>query len=299
MADARFNCIAILDAIPTGEFNTARRLREQLLDIRLTVPSNVRLDIRYFRIETVSDLEAAFESLNSEAIDTGLIPWLHLEGHGATDESGFLTAHGMPCSWRTLKGLVTPINVATRLNVVLLLATCFGGSFAREIRADDRAPVLGLIGPTHEVTAGACESDFQSLYKQFFLNNSIAEAVQALESNGRQYFVTTAKSFFLAVWRDYRLNHCSPQRLDVRARELKRRAKAQGLSRMSMGAFKRQLKRAAPESFAKARHHYFMCDLYPDHRLRFATTFSGAEAFARSGFASKADAVRLPHRTSR
>jgi hypothetical protein len=154
------------------------------------------------------------------------------------DESGFVTANGTPCSWSRLNELVTPLNVRTRLNVVILLATCYGGSFARSIRVSDQAPVLALIGPPAEITAGQSEVDFRNLYRAFFANNSIAEALAALDRNGTRYFGTTARGFFLSVWRDYRINHCSDDRLRERARELALRARAQGLPRKSIGQFR-------------------------------------------------------------
>ena len=170
---------------------------------------------------------------------------------------------------------------------MILLATCYGGSFARSIRVSDQAPVLALIGPPAEITAGQSEVDFRNLYRVFFANNSIAEALAALERNGTRYFGTTARGFFLSVWRDYRINHCSDDRLRERARELALRARAQALPRKSIGQFMRELRAIAPRTFAESRSRYFMDDLYPDHRERFALSFEEADVFARKKSKSK------------
>src|SRR5437899_766988 len=142
MNEGRFNGVAILDAVPNGELNTARSLRDGLKDIATYKADG--LEIRYFRIETLDDLESALSALLREATDDELRPWLHLEGHGSDDESGFITADTSRCSWTRLKELITPLNLVTDFNLILILATCFGGSFARAIRTTDRAPVLGL-----------------------------------------------------------------------------------------------------------------------------------------------------------
>jgi hypothetical protein len=93
--------------------------------------------VRYVRVSTLADLETGISSLVEEAQNSALKPWLHLEGHGSADESGFQFASGTHCSWNQLKELITPLNVATGLNLLLILATCFGGSFARAIRTTD------------------------------------------------------------------------------------------------------------------------------------------------------------------
>jgi len=48
MTDSYFNTIVILDAIPEGELNTARRLKEDLEDISDYVAQN--LIVRYYRL---------------------------------------------------------------------------------------------------------------------------------------------------------------------------------------------------------------------------------------------------------
>lgn len=113
MADGRVNGIVILDAIPTGHLNTARRLSEELRDH--TVAGNA-LGVTYARIANLPDLTAAMLQLRTAVTTKDLRPWLHLEAHGSVDESGFEFADGSHCTWRQLKELVTPLNVATGLN---------------------------------------------------------------------------------------------------------------------------------------------------------------------------------------
>jgi len=101
MNQNRFNAIIILDAIPAGEFNTARRLKEELDDIAAYTIQGLR--VLYFRIETMMDLERCLRDAEQKLHDSGLQPLLHLEGHGLTDESGFVLARGEHCSWSKLK----------------------------------------------------------------------------------------------------------------------------------------------------------------------------------------------------
>ena len=281
MGDGQVNGVAILDAIPDGELNTARHLKEDLIDLSLNTADG--LQVRYVRVNTLADLEAGISGLVDEARNNGLKPWLHLEGHGSADETGFRVASGAHCSWDNLKELITPLNVATSLNLILILATCFGGSFARAIQTVDRAPVLGLLGPKREVKTGQIESGLVEFYRSFFKSSLLKKAIEALNANvpGNLYYRTSAQQFFYDVWAGYKNIQCTPQEIDNRARRMYREAKAQQLPRTpSVGQLKRLIRGREKEFFEKYRDIYFMYDLDDTNRTRFPVTYEEAEAYA-------------------
>jgi hypothetical protein len=281
MGDGQVNGVAILDAIPDGELNTARRLKEDLIDLSLNTADG--LQVQYVRVHTLADLEAGISSLVDDARNNGLKPWLHLEGHGSADETGFQVADGAHCSWDYLKQLITPLNVATGLNLILILATCFGGSFARAIQTVDRAPVLGLLGPKREVKTGQIEIGFIEFYRSFFESSSLKKAIEALNATapGNLYYRTSAQQFFYAVWAGYKNILCTPQEIDNRAKRMFREAKAKQLPRTpSIGQLKRLIRGNEKEFFEKYRDIYFMYDLDDTNRIRFPVTYKEAEAYA-------------------
>ena len=225
MSDSKVNGIVILDAVPKGELNTAIRLKEEIEDIACYFTAG--LQVRYIRAENIESLETGILNILDEIERNGLLPWIHLDGHGLTDQSGFVLADGSQCLWRKLKELITPLNVAADFNLMLILATCFGGSFASAIDTTDRAPVLGLLGPTKEVSVGHVESSFPAFYKVFFKTFSLEKAREELNkrSSRNLYYGTTAEQFFYTVWKGYKIDYCSNEMLNKRAREIYREAK--------------------------------------------------------------------------
>lgn len=280
MSENQFNAVVILDAIPDGEMNTARSLKEELSD--MASYGNDGPIVRYCRIETMNSLEDSINDLLHKVRNIGLLPWLHLEGHGLSNESGFALADGTPCSWNKLKELITPLNVAMGLNLMIVLATCFGGSFAKALRITDRAPVWCLIGPTSTVDAGQVQAGFRSFYRTFFESLSTSKAVQALNVSALDisYIPTPAEEFFYVVWENYKKNQCSNKMIKKRAMDMYREAIALNLRGVSIGQIKQLLssKIQEKELFEKYRDTYFMYDLYPLHRTRFPVTYEAAES---------------------
>ena len=283
MSESRFNAIVILDAIPEKHLNTARILKSELRDIADYVA--VGLQVRYVRIETYDDLKLGLNKTLDEINNNGLKPWIHLEGHGLSDQCGFKFAGGTSCSWVQLKEILIPLNIALSLNLVLILATCFGGYFASAIETTDRAPVLALIGPPREVKTREVERVFPVFYRTFFESQSLSEALKALDTGASfgPYFKTTAERFFYAAWTAYKKNHCTEEQIEKRVWKVwienviikKKRSPL-----VSIDQQKRLLRNPELESkvFEKCRDRYFMYDIDETNRERFPVTYNKAES---------------------
>lgn len=274
------NAVVILDAIPDGELNTAKRLKEDLEDLANFIVNGLR--VRYARVETLDSLEAFLSDVLCEIHETNLLPLLHLEGHGLTNEDDFVLLDGKHCTWSELKELITPLNIATGLNLILVMATCYGGSFAKAILTIDRAPVWGLIGPKHSISAGQIQCDFGAFYRIFFETSSGSKAIDVLTANASRglYYMTSAEWFFYDVWKGYKKNLCSKKMIRKRAQDMYKKSKAMNLPKTpSIGQLKRMITKDEKSFFEKYRDKYFMYDLYSHNRSRFHVTYEEAEHY--------------------
>ncbi len=178
MSENHFNTIVIIDFIPENEFNTARKLREDLEIIGST--QAVGLKIQYLRTLTFGDLEKHISRVLNEIKFKGMLPLLQVEGHGLTSEDGLALPQGY-CTWTQLKDLITPINVVMGLNLMIVMATCYGLSFVRAIRTTDRAQSGEFFRPIKELSAGQILADFSAFYVTFFTTRSTSAALRALK----------------------------------------------------------------------------------------------------------------------
>jgi hypothetical protein len=279
MIDNRFNSVVILDSIPTGDSNTAWRLYEDIEICAVAYAPTPGLS--YFKIENRWSFFNCLEQLRLQNEKRGVFPLLHIECHG--DEDGLQFADGSLISWESLKEALIPLNVAMRLNLMIVLVSCFGGAFIKALRLSDRAPVWGLIGPSQKISSGEVEPHFGIFYRTLFSTGSPRATVDALNqsiSRHNLYIRTTAEGFFYRVWRKYKEGQCTPQKLKARARRMRERAKELKIMPLEkVSEYKKKLVRDESKAFNKFRDTYFMYDLYPENQQRFSVTYKKAEAF--------------------
>jgi hypothetical protein len=272
MDSNRFNQILVVDSVPAGEYNTAKRLFEDIQTYASAYSPSPAA--HYVRVESGDQLIECILKCRKDADEKDIIPMLHIECHG--DEDGFEFADGSFADWDELKLPVTELNIATRLNLVIAVAACTGGALAKVMRMGDRAPFWGLIGPTQTLTAGELEKAFSALYLTLLSTKSPAKAVQAMDSATKpgSFWRTTSQGLFEKVWGGYKAEHCSPTALELRANRMRQRLQQAAVSPLpTTGELKTRLISHEPIAFERYRQTFFMCDLFPEHSNRFPVEY--------------------------
>jgi hypothetical protein len=136
--------IAVLQSLPPGEMQTGRRFCE---DVETTNMFHDRgLEIQFLDVLTKPAFLAALRQFQREA-EGGTYPFLHIECHGSYDQAGIILADDSFLPWAQLKPYFTTFNVATRCNLLVVLAACYGGYHGEIILPTERAPCWALVGP--------------------------------------------------------------------------------------------------------------------------------------------------------
>ncbi len=268
MDSNRFNQILVVDSIPTGEYNTARRLFEDLETYAAAYSPSPA--VRYVRIENAAEFFQCILMAKNNAEQHDVIPMLHIECHG--DEDGFQFADGSLADWDELKIPITELNVGTGLNLMVAVAACTGGALAKVMRMGDRAPFWGLIGPTRTLTAGELEKAYAALYLTLLSTKSPADAVKAMEQATAPgcFWRSTSQGLFEKVWRNYKSEHCTASTLEMRGKRMMERLQESGVSPLpSMDELMKRFIGHEPVAFERYRQTFFMCDLFPEHSNRF------------------------------
>lgn len=277
----RFNYVVIIDSIPIGEYNTAKRLHEDLVTTKTAFEDTP--GVAYVRIENLKQLTDIFYDLQKKCKIDGLLPLLHFELHGG--ENGIQLADGTLISWELVNIEFTKINKLMKLNLMVVFACCYGGTFIQSITLSKPAPVWGLIGPEEEISAGNLEADFGSFYRTLYSTRSPSKAIEVLnkETSQTPYYRTTAEQFFYRVWKSYKKLEFTESKMDGRLIRLREQIKLARpmIPPPSVSELDSVLREQEPQNFETFRNTYFMYEEFPENRKRFKVTYEKAESYEK------------------
>lgn len=271
-----FSHFIIVESLPPGDTRTGTRLHEDIMSHRTFHQRGIGVSL--VTVRNRSELISVLEKLATDASTNGIRPILHVECHGAKE--GLALADDSFFRWEDLKPLLVSINEASRCNLLIVLAACWGGYLINVISATERAPFWGIIGPSEPDRADHLLSNFTAFYTRLLDPSSEALALPTLlqETN---YCYTSVQTFFEHAYASYLKNHCSEKDLSQRARVMSRELKRQGAADPpGPAATRRLLKRQLRSDFEKCRRCFFMIDLYGENENRFLLSYDEVTALS-------------------
>jgi hypothetical protein len=265
-----FTEITIIQSLESTEVPTGKILCEYLVGLEETK----NLTVLYKNCDTkIQFLELLSELLNRVKYQNSF-PLLHIECHGGID--GIVLANDELISWQELKPFLTDINVATKCNLMVVMATCHGARLGQILELTDRAPCWGILGPTDEVEVSDLMGTYRSFYSTLLSNFDGDTALNALFSSSAKesgYFFMTALELFKKAYSSYLAKECTESDYWNRSKRLQIEFREKGIRKSRQDivyAFKNREK----NSFEKYKDNFFMHDLYPENLNRFQLDYS-------------------------
>lgn len=270
-----FSRIVIIDSLRASDAQTARQLCDDICSYNVYHGRGLRID--HFRIATSAQLRTRLVEIERDARLSDEYPAIHIECHGSSDASGLVLACGEFVAWSALKAPLTAINVATRCNLVITLASCHGAHLLNIVQPIERAPCASILGPTIE----AKEINLLRAYTAFYTTLIATEegdlAIKALrdaDSVDASYAFISAEGFFKNVYTNYLRNSGTLQGYWDRSRRLRRRINLAGrIKAPSTQDILLRFKRRERPYFERCVDRFFMMDLYPENRERFCVHY--------------------------
>lgn len=283
MPSSHISKIAVLQSLPRGELQTGKRLKEDVET--LNVFHDRGLDVSFADVPGKQDFLSVLSTLQGEAV-RGTYPLLHIECHGSDDQTGIVLADGSFLGWKELKPFLTAINVATRCNLLIVMACCNGGHLAQILLPTERAPCWALIGPTTTVYTDEILSNLNSFYTTFLGSLDGDQSLESLTGGklreGRFAFMP-AGGFFRIAYAKYLANYCTSEELLKRGEEMHRELVSMGSKVLpSAKELADVLKSTETSSYEKYFREFFMIDLYPENLERFPIPYEDIKALQKS-----------------
>ncbi|PZQ28850.1 MAG: hypothetical protein DI562_10065 [Stenotrophomonas acidaminiphila] len=262
--NANFNQILIVDSLPDGQLNTAARLFADARDWARAIGEVPQ--IANVRIPSSGAFLGLLAQLAQQAARDAYVPLLHIECHGR--EEGLEFADGSGLTWDEMKPAFVALNVATRLNLIAVIAACHGGAIASFVRAEHRAPFWAFLAPKRQISAGDLEAALSAFYQTLLMTRSSERAMDALRATraGQEFWQLSAQTIYRLIVEAYAERYLTVDAVQQQAERLRARAAAHGAvwSQAQVEAMIRD-----PGIFEDFRREFFMVDLYPEHAERF------------------------------
>ncbi|MDF7815313.1 hypothetical protein [Hymenobacter sp. YC55] len=219
----RYNKIWVVESLPKDEPQTGSTLYRDLLRRRTGQMPAVSCEL--VQVPTKRNLCRFLKRVVDYVQKKTQLPFLHFEMHG--NPKGLELASGEVMPWSELANYFRNINIATRNNLMVSLATCYGGFMFGEISPVIEAPFCGVIGtfsrvPQREVEEGFYEF-FESLLSRDGLDNAVVALNSANPDNPKFQFIS-AEGVFESVRRDIRKSYSDAEFMRAKIFELTARA---------------------------------------------------------------------------
>jgi hypothetical protein len=262
---------------------TGARLREVLEPL---ASEKSPITVHFHHPCSKRDVLACLTGILSQSLAENRVPMLHLETHGAIPLPGELTSRGLVVesgellTWRELVPLLTAINAASRLNLVVFTAACYGADLATVIQPLDRAPVRLIFGPKEKLTIPDVERATTTFYRELFrtrnLNAALDASNAALDPNEMRCWGLSAEFLFLEIMRGHyrRESEQSDAEVNRRAESTIDRMPppprdAVPVQREQLAAAVRARLRDPRWVFDEAYRRFFFLDTQPENATRF------------------------------
>ncbi|WP_041653945.1 hypothetical protein [Achromobacter xylosoxidans] len=287
MSNFSFSKVTIIESLKPTDFKSGTSLCESINGLREDNP-----EAPLAELETVQGCDgflAKIRELTLSARDNDEFPILHIETHGWGDKSGLAFADGSSLGWDDLAQSLGLLNEATRFNLVVCVAACFGGHFVGSIKPTAPAPCFALVGPTHTVLPDELLRSFRDFYRALLTTPTAPAALQALLAHRLTvggFLTTSVEDWFFKLADAYLRNDCTPERLKERAEkiieQLKRESKTVNSEQQ---AEIEKIGETLAFGFLDRRFsEFFMIEEIPENADRFAASLAKAKAQATSFF---------------
>lgn len=280
-----FTKVVIVESLESSEFKSGSELYKFICDLKAAHPDVPEAEL--IEVAGRDEFIATITTLTNRVKTSGESPILQIEMHGWDDKTGLAFPDHTSLSWDDLAAALGNLNRATRFNLVVCVAACFGGHFIGALLPHSPSPCFAMIGPTHSMTAGELLGGFSTFYGELLTMREAGAALTALHShrfNEGGFVTATAEDWFFRIAEGYLLTHCTPDRLKARGENILASLRKEGreLNPEQCERIARIGDELASAFLDRRFSSFFMTDSIPENQLRFAGSLSRAKLRVKS-----------------
>ncbi|HWF43065.1 MAG TPA: hypothetical protein VG537_00335 [Candidatus Kapabacteria bacterium] len=229
--------------------------------------SNIQLLLEYRSVRTAVELTTELQRLTESVPKLG-VPILHLTMHG--DEDGLQLSSGECIDWTELSPFIVNLNIATRNNLLITLAACFG-LYLGAVNAKnwDRSAYWCVLGRLDPHSAGDFTNDYIRFYRNLIESSNFGDAIRAINNNGEKHYrIYSGLALFLNASEGAIGGWITNDEERIIFKKAKKKFRNAG-NPIPHKVLKRRVTEAFIGKLLEWRIKFFMIDLFPENESRF------------------------------
>ena len=274
----KFNGIDVIESIPTGEAQTGTDLFESVIQPH-AFPAEPTIHCRLHVIQHPGELLGVLSDIERRTKIDGIYPVVHIEAHGS--KQGLRLSDGSRLGWLDLLDALTSINVACRLNLLVVMSACWGADVVRVVHPAHRAPFWGTVGPSRSVSASTLLASYSVFYRTYLTTFDGRAAIMAMRSaqepESRAMALRSSEVYFRLIFFRYIREHSSGKLMQERIDRILSWIFEDDPTAVGRADEIREWARATildhKTHFERYKREFFMFDLYPELEDRFSLTY--------------------------
>jgi hypothetical protein len=238
VSSLKFNKVIFIESLNSNELKTGKSLAEDLEYIK--IENNLPIPIEYFDISNSSEFLYCLRELTEETKKNNIFPVLQIDAHGSDNPHGLVMRSGDLIEWLYLEDQLRKLNVASKGNLLLVTASCFGQFANMSVAIQNRAPFWAVVGAMEIIQVHDIQRTLRLFYSSLFAQSEPNEITKSF--NNSLLKVVTTEWFFVQAYK-FMVEKLQP----------------------SIPASK--------EEFENLINHFFMVDIHPENKDKISVSF--------------------------
>ncbi len=190
--------IIVIQSLFDEDKKSGKELYDDIISrmIDLKQEENIKMSHEYFDTPTKESFIEILRYIEAKAqyIPGGVL--IHLEIHGSEKVDGLVLSDRKLIKWKELIALFRDINIKTRNQLYITMATCFGRQLYEGVDPNEKCPYSGYISASKKVKTQEVIENFSELFIKLIEDGNLIKSYLDVSTDDSNFFYKDSKETF-------------------------------------------------------------------------------------------------------
>lgn len=192
--EAKIGSIIIVESLPESDTKTGEELYNDVVQRYIEYHHRDEMKHEFQKVSSKNQFLELISSITRSIKDYPPGVLIHLEAHGASDQSGIVFGDGSLAVWKDLQNAFITLNSELNNQLYINLATCYGRNFYLTVDFNKKAPFRAFISSSKEMTVNEILEDYGYLLEELIATGDLIKAYNKADLRGTNYYYKDART---------------------------------------------------------------------------------------------------------